>query len=318
MLTNQQNGEFIAEHGLPDRFSDLITKHYAPLVVWVANQQSPGKTLLVGISGAQGTGKTTLADYLRLALEVGFDWQVAVLSIDDFYLTRKERTQLAQNTHPLLATRGVPGTHDLHMLATCIEQLKLLGAGVRLSLPRFDKAHDDRSDRAFWPAVTGPVDLIILEGWCVGSAPEPDDALLSPINVLERDKDHDGSWRHYVNDQLKGSYSRLFTQLDKLVFLQASNFESVYRWRQEQEEKLAVSNPEHSTSIMNTGQLAGFMQYFERLTRANLATLPVIADVVLELDEQHHCVRCKYAEGKYQASLGVTSASLHGQDRAGG
>ncbi|MCZ6716761.1 MAG: hypothetical protein O6946_06825 [Gammaproteobacteria bacterium] len=87
VLTNQQQKKFIAEHRLPDKFGDLIDAHYSPLAKWVMQRHEPGQTLFIGINGAQGTGKSTLAAFLRLALESNAGWRVAVLSIDDFYLT---------------------------------------------------------------------------------------------------------------------------------------------------------------------------------------------------------------------------------------
>ena len=175
VLTNQQQKKFIAEHRLPDKFRDLIDGHYSPLAKWVIQQHRPRKTLFLGINGAQGTGKSTLAAFLQFALESNTGWCVAVLSIDDFYLTKAERKALGKRIHPLLATRGVPGTHDMQMLAACIERLRNLNAETILSLPRFDKARDDRASPDSWPVISGPVDLIILEGWCIGSKPQQGD-----------------------------------------------------------------------------------------------------------------------------------------------
>ena len=295
MLSNRQIDEFIAQHRLPDKFRDLIKLHYLPLASWVESQGQPNETLFVGINGAQGTGKSTLAAFLRLALEQGANWRVVVLSIDDFYLTRAERKKLGQHVHPLMETRGVPGTHDMQMLATCIEQLKNPASENSLALPRFDKSRDDRGDPDSWPLVSGPIDLVILEGWCVGCTPQAGDDLLEPINLLEREEDASGEWRRYVNNQIKGSYSELFATLDMLIFLQAPSFDAVYRWRLEQEEKLAAVTPGDAAGIMNSEQLARFIQYYERITRVNLATLPGTADVVLELNENHDCVRSSYA-----------------------
>jgi len=212
-LMQEHIGEFISQHRLPDSFRKIIADHYSRIATWlVENRQQ--QTFLLGISGAQGTGKSTLADYLQLALQVEHDWRVAVLSIDDFYLTKVEREQLADDVHSLLRTRGVPGTHDLPMLTDCISKLRNLDATRSVRLPRFDKAVDDRADSSGWPVVTGSVDLIILEGWCVGSAPETGEALLQPINALEEQMDSTGDWRRYVNTQLKGPYADLFGQLD--------------------------------------------------------------------------------------------------------
>ena len=164
-----------------------------------------------------------------------------------------------------------------------------------MTLPRFDKANDDRANPDSWPTVTGPIDLIILEGWCVGSQPQSEESLSQAINTLEELQDQSGNWHRYVNEQLQGPYAELFAQLDALVFLQAPNFDAIYRWRVEQEEKLAESSGHSSTNIMSHEQIARFIQHYERLTRANLEALPAIADVVLELDDYHGCVNSYYA-----------------------
>jgi len=231
MITKQQIGSFISRHRLPDKFHRLIDEHYNSLAAWLIQRCRADTPLFLGINGAQGTGKSTLADFLQLVLEEDEGWHVAVLSIDDFYLTKAERRKLSEAVHPLLMTRGVPGTHDLRLLSTCIEQLRALGAERTLSLPRFDKAQDDRAAVETWPVVTGPINLIILEGWCVGSIPQASDALSQPANQLERDRDPTGEWRRFVNKQLEEGYSDLFAQLDALFFLRAPNFEAVFRWR---------------------------------------------------------------------------------------
>jgi D-glycerate 3-kinase len=284
----------MSEHGLPDRFSTLIEKHYSPLAEWLVKKRRSGETLLLGINGAQGSGKSTLADYLKLVLGIEYGWQVAVISIDDFYLTKAERNTLAREIHALLATRGVPGTHDVQLLADCMERLRALEPNNTMDLPRFDKALDDRADPDSWSMIAGPIDLIVLEGWCVGSIPQPDDMLMQAVNSLEEQEDASGDWRRYANMQLKGPYAELFAQLDALVFLQVPNFDAAYQWRLEQEEKLAESTGHHAAGIMSREQLARFMQHYERLTRANLAGLPAIADVILELDDNHDCVRSNY------------------------
>jgi len=290
-----QVDEFVSKHRLPDKYRKFIKEHCSQLVKWLVEKRQPGTTFLLGINGAQGTGKSTLADYLRLALQIGHQWQVTVLSIDDFYLTKAERTQLSRQVHPLLETRGVPGTHDVCMLMDCISKLRNLDATKTLLVPRFDKALDDRADPDSWSVATGPTDLIILEGWCVGSMPQPDDALMQPVNSLDEQEDASGDWRRYANRQLEGPYAELFAQIDALVFLQAPNFSVIHQWRLEQEEKLAASCCQDMAEIMNSEQLTLFVQHYERLTRANLASLPATADVVLELDDNHDCVRSYYA-----------------------
>ena len=286
--------EFLAQHRLPEAFRELIDDHYLPLGDWIFRRRRAGRPLLIGINGAQGTGKSTLTDFLKLVLESNHQWRVAVLSIDDFYLTKDERSKLAEDVHPLLATRGAPGTHDVKMLVTCLDELMALQNGQSLRLPRFDKAADDRSEQSLWPSVEGPLDLIILEGWCVGSVAQSDAELVQPVNKLERDEDPSATWRRYVNEQLGKDYLPIFARLDGLVFIKAPNFDSVYRWRLEQEHKLADVASVDASGIMDENQIARFIQFYERITRNDLLWLSESADVVFELDENHACARSRY------------------------
>ena len=296
MVSAQSLDRFISALGLPSSFRQTAARFYEPLAEWLRDGLRGHEPFLLGINGAQGTGKTTLAAYLALSIREAGGHTVAVLSIDDFYLTRAERRALAQAVHPLLATRSVPGTHDVPMLRDYLDRLRSLGMDDRVRLPRFDKAVDDRADEASWPAVQGPVDLIILEGWCVGSVAEPDAGLAAPVNALEKEQDADGRWRRYVNDRLATDYAEVFAELDALVFLQAPDFDAVLRWRIEQEHKLAAAAVSEGPGIMSDAQVREFVQYFERITRNNLDTVRSNADIVFELDEYHDCIAAHYRE----------------------
>lgn len=279
--------DFLSQHCLPAEFRRTAERHFLPLARRLPQIRGDRHQLVLGINGAQGTGKSTFADFLRLAAESFFDWRVAVLSIDDFYYTLDERMILAEKTHPLLRTRGVPGTHDTDMLADYLTRLQHLKRGEHIALPRFDKAIDDRAGESRWPVVKGPIDLVILEGWCVGTMAQQDAELEDPINDLEREQDPDGAWRYYVNNRLKANYERIFDRLDFLVFIRAPSFDAILRWRLEQEEKLAHVSPEGSSGLMNREQIERFLQFYERLTRANLVALPNSADLVFSLDDTH-------------------------------
>ena len=282
---------FIAAEALPAGFAATAMAICAPLAERIAAQARqegrPGFT--VGICGTQASGKSTLtAVVARLLRDRGL--AVAVLSLDDLYLTHAERQVLARDVHPLLATRGVPGTHDVALGAAVLTALA--GPG-ETRLPRFDKAADDRRPPAEWEPVQGPADVILFEGWCVGARPQPAAALAEPVNDLERLEDPDGRWRAFANTALAGPYRRLFARLDRLVLLQAPGFETVLAWRREQERKLRerlAKEGGDAGRAMSDAQVARFIAHYERLTRWILAEMPARADVVIPLDAERRPV----------------------------
>jgi len=261
---------------LPDGYLDRVRRLHAPLAARIAGMAHPVR---VGLAGPQGSGKSTDARVLELLLrERGLT--AVTLSLDDLYLPRAARAQLARDIHPLLATRGAPGTHDVDLGVDVLGRLARPG---ETRLPRFDKATDDPVPRRDWPRVQGPVDVILFEGWCVGAVPQTTAALRRPVNDLERERDPAGVWRTYVNDQLAGAYRTLFAGLAPFVFLRAPGFEVVLRWRTEQEHKLRARLG--ALAGMSDAELAVFIQHYERLTRWMLREAPRRADVVASLGE---------------------------------
>jgi D-glycerate 3-kinase len=247
----------------------------------------PTRPLVVGICGAQGSGKSTLADGLLQGLrEAGV--AAATLSIDDLYLTLAERERLAREVHPLLRTRGVPGTHDVDLGLSAIGDID---ARRPTLLPRFDKSRDDRAPVDRWQPVDQPLDVLLFEGWCVGARPQPPQDLVEPINALERDEDRDGRWRAYVNAALEGRYRALFGRIDLLILLAAPGFEVVRAWRIQQENDLRAHAEAGAPGLMNDDQIARFIQHYERITRHILAEMPGRADVTIALDADRHVQR---------------------------
>jgi D-glycerate 3-kinase len=278
---------------LPDEFRRTAIDHYLPLISQIASRKSANDLRLVGINGAQGSGKSTLAHFMQQVMRLVWGWNVVVLSIDDFYLTRAERNQLGASVHPLLTTRGVPGTHDTALLAACLDELLAAVRNSTVSVPRFDKGRDDRASESSWTVVRGPVDLVLLEGWCVASKPQAGEDLERPVNALESAQDASGAWRAHVNEQLIHAYADIFARLDYLVYLEVPDFDAVYRWRVEQERKLGESDSA-GDEVMTDDEVRLFIQHYERLTRHNLATMRGIADATLELGRDHQCVASYY------------------------
>jgi D-glycerate 3-kinase len=247
------------------------------------------RPLVLGLCGAQGSGKTTIARALAERMR-GRGVTIAILSIDDLYLTHAERQELARRVHPLFATRGPPGTHDVGL---GLEVFARFDAGEPVALPRFDKARDDRAPREEWPVVEGPLDLLIFEGWCVGARPEPEAALAQPINDLERREDADGTWRSYANEAL-ARYQPLFDRIDRLALLAAPGFDVVRAWRGQQEAELRADRPE-GAAVMDDAAIDRFIQHYERLTRHILAEMPARADLTLRLDADRDLVAVEKA-----------------------
>ena len=231
---------------------------------------------VIGVVGAQGSGKTTLA---RAAAEA---FGAVQISIDDVYLTRAEREAMAREVHPLFITRGPPGTHDLGLLQRLIDALSTARPDDETLIPDFDKRGDDRVPVERWRAVTGRPSAILIDAWCLGAAPQDAAALAEPINDLERMQDADGRWRTLVNDRVAGDYAAFAARTDAILFLEVPEFEVVLDWRCQQEADLLGLAPD-ALPDAERQRLAGFIRYFERITRRMLAG-GVGATVTVALD----------------------------------
>ena len=261
----------IEAEGLPADYREIADRYWRPLSEDIAERYA-GRPLLVGINGAQGSGKSTLCKFLEVLL-VEHNQIGVTLSLDDLYLTHAERLELAEDHHPLFATRGVPGTHDVERGIAILDRLL---AGKDADLPVFDKATDDRAPGT--RQVKGAVNVVLFEGWCVGAAPQSAAALREPVNALERDEDPDGTWRREVNRRLATDYADLFGRIDLLVMLKVSDFEAVRANRRLQEQKLG-SGP----AVMDDAALDRFLAHYQRLTEWMFAEMPSRADILLEI-----------------------------------
>ena len=291
----------INQQQLPADFSKTIEQWFKPIAADVAARaKNQASTFILGVQGTQGSGKSTLASFLCLLLEQEFQLSAVSLSIDDFYLTAAERQQLAATVHPLLATRGVPGTHDLKLAHSTIHRLCQAGSSDRCAIPRFNKAMDDRFGQEEWDYVNGPVDVIVFEGWCMGVPAQSEQALIEPINELERLEDSNGDWRKFVNNALKNEYANMFELLDALVVLSAPSFDCVYQWRLLQEQKLKAKwhdkNSDKKTKILSPEDVKRFISHYQRLTEQGLSELPDKCDWQLVLAENHDITALKKQE----------------------
>lgn len=216
---------------------------------------------LIGVAGAQGCGKS----YLCQLLEAANRGRFAHFSLDDVYLRKLERDAKARQMHPLLATRGAPGTHDLELARRVIEALNSAQDRAETRLPRFDKRADDRAPDGDWPVFRGKPEAILFDGWCVGAL--PDELGPAPVNRLEADQDGDGRWRTLVGGELATTYQAFFDRFDAIVYLQAPDWEIVRSWRGQQEEQTLG----RKLSALEEARLDGFLMFYERITKSMMA-----------------------------------------------
>lgn len=282
---------FITGEGLPNSYRETAEVWFTPLVRFISKHQNEARAApgsppqVVGLYGCQGSGKSTLAALLEVWLRDILGFNVLRLSLDDFYLTRSQRLSVAKDINPLFATRGVPGTHDIGALETVLQAVLARRDGT-LTIPQFDKATDDRAPQEK-TVTTDNIDLVILEGWCVGLPPEPLHRLEHPINDLEREQDPKASWREYVNQSLAGRYAAVFELITTLVVLKAPHFDTVVNWRWEQEQKLIgrhqLASPS-SHALMDRAGVERFVQFYQRLTDWGLQVMPGRADLCFHLN----------------------------------
>lgn len=271
---------FVRDERLPASFIALAEQLHLPLADRIARAaEGRDRPLVVGLCGPQGAGKSTLTGLLTRLLEQR-SLATANLSLDDLYLTRAQRMTLAATVHPLLRTRGVPGTHDVALGLAVLDALAMPGATL---IPRFNKAADDRFPPTDGQRFAGPAAAILLEGWCVGAAPQPAQSLIAPVNALERDEDPDGAWRASVNAALSGPYRALFERIDLLIVLTAPDFATVRAWRGQQEARLRerLADP---AQAMDEATLDRFVAHYQRLTEWIAIDLPPRADIAIRLD----------------------------------
>jgi len=280
-----------------DKFKNkerMIKAFLIPLCFWIIKKASKKRPYFVGLAGGQGTGKTTISSLIKIILERYFKLKVFRISIDDFYKTRKERTNLSKRIHPMLLTRGVPGTHDVNMMLNFFRKAKSKQF-KRLKLPTFNKAVDDRFNKKDWYNLKYRPDVIIFEGWCVGAKPEKNSTLKKMINSMEKVNDQKQIWRKYVNQQLKLKYKKLYTQLNCLIYLKAKNFSLLQKWRLKQERKLWLKSKKKSNlKIMSTGDVLNFMQTYQRITQNMFRYMPKYASIILNLNSNHQIKSAVY------------------------
>ncbi len=251
-----------------------ISKYILPIIDNIANSKQ--KKIL--ISGSQGIGKSTLLKIIENNVLKFYEKKILTLSLDDYYLSKKERLILSKKIHPLLITRGVPGTHDINKLIKDI--ISFQNKKYPIIKPIFDKLKDDRSRKR--EKIIKKADILILEGWCCGSPPIEKKYLYKNINFLEKKEDPEMIWRNFYNQKLKNEYANLFNLFGKRIFLKSPTFSYVLNWRFKQEKMMAKKN---NKKIMNKNELKYFISHYEKITKSMIKVLPKRANIVIKIDK---------------------------------
>jgi len=247
------------------------------------NQLQNKKTLM--IAGSQGSGKSTLSLLIKTYFKKFYKKDVVILSIDDFYLSSHQRKQLANKSKTnLFKTRGVPGTHNLKSLNNSIDKLKANKFPVYL--PVFDKVTDNKKN---YTRKVNKADLIILEGWCVGTKPVEPSYLKKNINELEKKSDPDMIWRTSYNQALI-EYQKLFNKFNYYIFIKLPDWKYVINWKYKQELNLrSLRSDSHLKK-----KLYIFIQYYEKLSKWMSLTCPDICNVIIKLDKNQKMKKIIY------------------------
>ncbi len=279
------NKEKIFNKSISDKES-ILKKVYIPISFWIERKyKKKGKTLFLGFSGGQGSGKTTTVKILKIILKKFFKRKIHVSSIDDFYKTLKDRNKMSQNIHPLFKIRGVPGTHDIKLVKNFFDFVKMKRF-KKTRLPKFDKSIDDRSKKKYWFNIKEKPEIVILEGWCVGAKPQSNFLIKKPVNLLEKYEDHNLAWRNYVNSKLKKEYKKIFAMIDSYIFMKIPNFKMVFKWRLLQENKLK-NKSRIRKKIMSYNEIKRFIMFYQRITLQMVKDLSKSASVVMLLNKNH-------------------------------
>ena len=271
-----------------DAIAYTLEKLWLPIALDLAMaRQQRERTLIRGILGGQGTGKTTLCIILELILNyLGFS--VASLSIDDIYLTHAEREELKLQDSRLI-WRGPPGTHDVNLGLQTIEQCLQSDGDLNILMPRFDKsAYNGSGDRINPKAIKKP-DILLFEGWFVGVKPIAEDCFDNcpyPI-VTAEDKQFAKD-----NNQRLQAYLPLWDKLDSLIILYPEDYRLSRQWRKDAERKMMATGK----AGMSDKEIDRFVEYFWQALHPELFIKPLLksADLVVVINSDRSLGRINW------------------------
>ncbi|KAG0243400.1 hypothetical protein BGW41_002289 [Actinomortierella wolfii] len=211
--------------------------------------------------------------------------------MDDVYLPYEDQMSLSQQhpTNNLLASRGLPGTHDIELGTRTFQLLceanrlfKEKQQSVKVAVPSYDKSQysgkGDQVPRSQWQLIHGPFDVVLFEGWSLGFKAidhehleklykrsqtlyqQQSDSSLAKLGRSEGGyaARHSFESLEFVNEQLKVYEKEWYPYLDLFVHLSAPKLSTVFKWRQQQEKELW----EQKGSGMTDEEVVAFVERF--------------------------------------------------------
>ncbi|MBI2666680.1 hypothetical protein HYX13_03655 [Candidatus Woesearchaeota archaeon] len=254
-----------------------------PLLKKFHQWHQPEKTIIIGIQGGQGTGKTTLVNVLQEVLSKA-GYTVTSFSIDDFYTSWKERELLAKkySKNPFYQiSRGLPGTHQVKLLKKVLEKLR---QGKQIEIPLFDKSlHQGAGDSIGFRKITQKQDFVLFEGWCLGL---PVISFEELQRICKKEKINlkklDPSLKHAkIVLQFVNEYQPLWKYIDHFIMLQPNSSSLHLQWRLQQEKELK----QKKGSGMSKREVEKFVEPFLPFTYACYEK--VNPDVKILIDKKH-------------------------------
>ncbi|CAG8512453.1 7785_t:CDS:2 [Paraglomus brasilianum] len=234
------------------------------------------KPLIIGISGIQGCGKTTLVSNVVRKLDQDHNLVAVSFSADDFVHTYEKQVQIKLNNsqNRLLEKRGLPGTHDVAFCrdtfaALCKAQYEYatrIGETEKeaspVLVPKYDKScYNGKGDRVpedQWQRILPPIDCILFDGWFLGFKHLPDEVLSRIYNdALRRPNgeekplflSHALSHLLTINNNLKEYETSLYPFIDIFIHIDTEDINVVYKWRLEQEHRMIAKGMTGMTDI---------------------------------------------------------------------